>query len=389
MPFPDHLPRSDPIPLPDPSHPLRATAARSDSYQVHIVETAAGAAELVVAEVNGRDVALVTDTTVRVCHADALAGVLRRAGIRVRLAALPPGEGSKQLDTAYRLLDWLVEGDLRRRDVLLAVGGGVVCDTAGWVASAYMRGMPYVNVPTTLMAQVDASIGGKVGVDHGRAKNLVGAFYQPVAVVCCLAYLHTLDLRQCRNGLAEVVKKGVIASPELFGFVEAEYPAVLSRRPDRLAALVRSAAAVKCALVERDPYERELGRPLNFGHTIGHAVETVTGYGPVLHGEAVSLGMAVAVRIALARGLLSTLLADRIVGLLAAIGLPVSRDELGAPVREADLLAAMEKVRQIRDGRLRFVLPMDLGQVCLLDDVGPDEVCAALDAPADDRAVGA
>jgi 3-dehydroquinate synthase len=387
--FPDYLSITDRIALPDPHRPLSASATRVDSYRIHIAGTADAAAELLVAEVGGRDVAMVTDGTVRARHADALAESLRRAGIRVRVAAVPPGERSKQLDTACRLLDWLADSDLRRRDVLLAVGGGVVCDTAGWVASAYMRGVPYINVPTTLMAQVDAAVGGKVGVDHGRGKNLVGAFYQPAAVVSCLAYLQTLDPRQCRNGLAEVVKKGVIASPELFAFVEAEYPALLARRPDPLAVLVRAATAVKCALVERDPYEQDLCRPLNFGHTVGHAVETVTGYRPVLHGEAVAFGMAVAVRIATARGLLARRVADRILSLLTAIGLPVSRHELSAPVSETRLLAALEKVRQVRDGRLRFVLPVDLGEVCIADDVGPDEVCAALAAPADDRAVGA
>jgi 3-dehydroquinate synthase len=381
--------RTDRIPLPAAGASLGTQAERSDRYEVHVVETTRTAVERIAAEVAGRTVAIVTDTTVRARHADALAVELRRAGIGVRIAAVPPGERSKQLDCAYRLLDWLAESDLRRRDVVLAVGGGVVCDTAGWVASAYMRGVPYVNVPTTLMAQVDAAIGGKVGVDHGRAKNLVGAFHQPAAVISCLAYLQTLDLRQCRNGLAEVVKKGVIASPALFEFVEREHPAVLARRPDRLATLVRASTAVKCTLVERDPYERDLCRPLNFGHTVGHAVETVTRYRSVLHGEAVSFGMAVAVRIARRRGMLDAGLADRIIGLLAAIGLPVSRDELSAPVRDAELVTALDKVRQIRDGSLRFVLPTALGAVHVRDDVGPDEVCAALDAPVGRRAVGA
>jgi 3-dehydroquinate synthase len=373
----------DRFPLSVGARPLVASATRADRYRVHVVDVIPAAVDLVAAEVAGRRVALVTDTTVRRLHGDGLAAHLRQRGIDVRVAAIPPGEQSKRLDTAYRLIDWLASGDLRRRDLLLAVGGGVVCDTAGWVASAYMRGLPYLNVPTTLMAQTDAAIGGKVGVDHGEAKNLVGAFYQPVAVVSCLAYLSTLDARQRRNGLAEVVKKGVIASPELFEFVASQYRAVLDLQPDSLETLVRAASAVKCALVDRDPYERDLCRPLNFGHTVGHAVETATGYRPVLHGEAVSFGMAVAVRIARARGLLAPAVADRIVGLLAAIGLPVKRSQLAVPVSEDVLVDALDKVRQIRDGRLRFVLPVDLGAVLICDDVSAAEVCSALDAPVD------
>jgi 3-dehydroquinate synthase len=251
-------------------------------------------------------------------------------------------------------------------------------DTVGWVASAYMRGVPYINVPTTLLAQVDAGIGGKVAVDHNAAKNLVGAFYQPRAVISCLDFLKTLEPRQARAGLAEVVKKAVIASPELFEFIEEHADDLVECRPEAVGPLVRAASTIKSELVGRDPYEVDLRRPLNFGHTIGHAVETTTGYGPVLHGEAVAFGMAIAVDIARARGLLGPALAARIVRLLTGLGLPVSLEQLGARPDIEDVLAALAKIREIRDGSLRFVLPVDLGATMIAEDVTEDEVRAAL-----------
>jgi len=291
---------------------------------------------------------------------------------------VPAGERSKSLQTACRLLDRLAESDVGRRDVLLAVGGGVVTDVAGWVASTYMRGIPYVNAPTNLLAQVDAAIGGKVGVDHGIAKNLIGAFYEPKAVVSCVSYLATLDSRQLRAGLAEVVKKAVIASPQLFGFVEENLGSVLALDLSCLQTLVHAASAIKCALVERDPYEADLRRTLNFGHTVGHAVETATGYGPVLHGEAVALGMAVATRLAVARDLLELKAASRIVNLLAAAGLPTVPDDLSLVPSADHVIAALAKIRQIRAGSLRFVLPTGIGSALIADDVTADEIRAAL-----------
>src|SRR5215467_5541664 len=225
---------------------------------------------------------------------------------------------------ACQLLDWLAQTDTRRRDILLAVGGGVVIDTAGWVASAYMRGLSYINVPTTLLAQVDAAIGGKVAVNHDMAKNLIGAFYAPLAVVSCTDWLSTLGSRQVRSGLAEVIKLAVISSPQLFAFIEQHRESLLDLDASCLRSLVRAASAIKCSLVERDPYEIDLRRTLNFGHSVGHAVETVTGYGPVLHGEAVAYGMVVAIRIARARGVLAPSVAARIVAILRSVGLPVA-----------------------------------------------------------------
>lgn len=366
------------LPMSTADGPFKASATRSATYDVIVVDSAAQVASALAREVTGRRAFLVTDEIVLGLHAQALTEALRRFGIDARLKALPAGERSKQLGTACQLLDWLADSDMRRRDVLVPVGGGVVCDTAGWAASVYMRGVPYVNVPTTLMAQVDAAIGGKVGVDHSRAKNLIGAFHQPQAVVTCLAYLDTLDAREMRNGLAEVVKMASIASPALFRYLERRSRDVLGRDQTTLRYLVRTASAIKIRLIADDPYETDLRRPLNFGHTVGHALETATGYHEVAHGEAISVGMAVAVRIAAGRGLLDETVAARISGLLRRLGLPVAVDELAAPVCADSLVAALGKIRHIRDGSLRFVLPTDLGEVQICDDVTDGEVMAAI-----------
>lgn len=360
-----------------------ATADRHDQYSVSVCWHDRAAIDRLRAEIDGRRVALITDHTVARLHAGRLADALIDSGLDVTMTAFPAGEANKSLATATALLNWLASTSLARRDIVLAVGGGVVIDTAGWVASAYMRGVPYINVPTTLLAHVDAALGGKVAVDHPTAKNLVGAFYQPKAVVSNVGYLRTLERRQLRAGLAEVIKKGVIASPELFEFVEHRYDAILAADPETTACLVHGATVVKCQLVARDPYEQDLRRALNFGHTIGHAVETVTGYGPVLHGEAVAFGMACAARIAERRGLLDWRTRARLTNLLTAVGLPVVLDDLPVRLEPTATVGALQQIRKIRDGGLRFVLPVALGETVIADDVTDGEIRAAITAEAD------
>ncbi|GAA4640502.1 3-dehydroquinate synthase [Actinoallomurus vinaceus] len=368
----------DRIPLSTAPSAIEVTHQRKDSYRIHVVPDSSAAAEALLEELDGRRAAVITDRTVASLPAYEITRALDDSGLLLGAIAIAPGERSKTLDTAYLLIDWLAQIGLARRDVVVALGGGMILDTVGWVASAYMRGVPYINVPTTLLAQVDAAIGGKVAVDHNDAKNLVGAFHQPRAVVSCLESLETLDARQARAGLAEAVKKAIIASPELFEFIERHADDLVRCRPPAAETLVRAASTIKCELVGRDPYEVDLRRPLNFGHTVGHAVETTTGYGPVLHGEAVAFGMVVAVDISRARGLLAPALADRIIRLLTDLGLPVRLDRLRFVPPVDDVLAALGKIRQIRDGSLRFVLPVELGTTLIVDDVTEDEVRAAL-----------
>jgi 3-dehydroquinate synthase len=370
-----HVRVSERLPLPHSSEgDVITTADRQDQYTVSVCRHERVAIDRLRAEIDGRRVALISDHTVARLHARRLAGALADSGLEVTATAFPAGEANKSLATATSLLDWLAGTALARRDVVLAVGGGVVIDTVGWVASAYMRGVPYINVPTTLLAHVDAALGGKVAVDHATAKNLIGAFYQPKAVVSNVGYLRTLEPRQLRAGLAEVIKKGMIASPELFEFIERRHATILAGDSATLARLVHGASVVKTSLVAKDPYELDLRRPLNFGHTIGHAVETVTGYGPVLHGEAVGFGMACAARIAERRGLLDRRTRARLTNLLAAVGLPVVLDDLPVWLDVTAALGALRQIRKIRDGVLRFVLPVALGETVIADDVTEVEI---------------
>lgn len=372
------LPVLDDQPIPALDGPITTSVQQTSTYRIHVASDETSAWGLLAEVIDGHPVVMVTDETVDKLYAGRIAELLSGQGVRVHKLAIPPGERSKSLPTAWQLLDWLAQTDTRRRDILVAVGGGVIIDTVGWVASAYMRGIPYINVPTTLLAQVDAAIGGKVAVNHEAAKNLIGAFYSPVGVVTCTDCLSTLDSRQVRSGLAEVIKMAIICSPQLFAFIERHLDELLALDPVRVRALVHAASAIKCTLVERDPYEVDLRRTLNFGHTVGHATETVTGYGPVLHGEAVAYGMAVAVRVAVTRGVLDLGTADRIAGLLQAAGLPVDPPDLLVPLAADEIIAALDKVRQIRDGSLRFVLPTGIGSTLITEDVQDEEIRAAL-----------
>ena len=370
----------DAVPLPGGTATVTAHASRDDTYPIDVVAGLEALLERLVAALDGAAVALISDDTVEALYGGQLLRGLRHAGVDVIARAIPAGEASKSVGTAVELWDWLASSDLARRDVVVNLGGGVVCDLGGWVASGYMRGVPYVNLPTTLLAQVDGALGGKVAVNHPVAKNLLGAFYQPAAVIANIGFLASTSRRHLAAGLAEAIKKAMIASPAYWRFIECEAERILDREPRALDRLVRSAAAIKTELVKRDPYEADLRRPLNFGHTIGHPLETVTGYGPLLHGEAVALGMVVEARIAAARGLLDGELLERLIRLLQRCGLPTRAADLPVAVDGEELVAALEKVRQIRAGSLRYVLPRGLGETVIADTVGEEEVRAALRA---------
>jgi 3-dehydroquinate synthase len=358
--------------------PITTSTSRSSTYSIHVSSDENTALKAIAEAVGNRMVAMITDETVDILHAERISQWLSAHVSKLQKIVLPAGESSKSLPTAFHLLDWLAQSGIRRRDIIVAVGGGAIIDTGGWVASIYMRGISYLNVPTTLLAQVDAAIGGKVAVNHNTAKNLIGGFYAPDAVVSCTDWLSTLDSRQFRSGLAEAIKMAVISSGQLLAFIEQHLESLAALDPSCLQSLVHAASVIKCGLVERDPYEVDLRRTLNFGHTVGHAVETVTGYGPVLHGEAVAYGMAVAIRVARARGVLAPSIAARIVAILRSVGLPVALGDLPAVPEEEDVIRALEKVRQVRDGSLRFVLPTGIGSALIVDDVCDDEIRSAL-----------
>jgi 3-dehydroquinate synthase len=365
----------DEILLPaSPPRAIDATAARADRYTVHVVTSLDELSARLHGLVGDALVAVVTDETVHGLYG----GTLQRSLPGARVHVVPAGESTKSVPQAVALWDWLAGSDIARRDVLVAFGGGVICDLTGWVASAYMRGLPYVNLPTTLLAMVDGALGGKVAVNHPSAKNLLGAFHQPRGVISDVSFLRTLERRHLAAGLAEAIKKAVIASSEYFALIERDVDAILDRDVDSLRTLVAFAAMIKTELVGRDPYEADLRRPLNFGHTIGHPLETVTGYGPLLHGEAVAFGMVVESLVAHARGLLDDETLGRLVALLRRAGLPTHARELPVAASGRAIQAAMSKVRQIRAGSLRFVLPAALGVTLIADDVTEAEVGRAL-----------
>jgi 3-dehydroquinate synthase len=368
----------DSIELPPPRDDVLACAERRDSYPIVVTRAPELTVERLLQFVGGAKVALITDETVAALYGPLVIGALRKAGAEVEVATVPAGERHKTLGQAFELLDWLTGTQIGRRDVIVSLGGGVVIDMGGWVASSYMRGVPYVNLPTTLIGQVDAGIGGKLAVNHPVAKNLIGGFSQPRAVISDVSFLRTIGTRQLRAGLAESIKKAIIASPAYWRLIEDSAEAILAGDARALEALVHGAGAIKAELIERDPYEEDSRRTLGFGHAIAHPVETVTGYSELLHGEAVAFGMAVEAHLAAARGFLSGGRLDQILGLLRRVGLPTTALELPAELDGDRLLQATERIRLIRGGGYRFVLPMDIGDTVIADDVTPAELRAAL-----------
>ncbi len=288
---------------------------------------------------------------------------------RPAAAMIGDGEAQKALATASGLYDFLAGHGCDRATVVVGLGGGVVCDLAGFVAATYMRGLPLVNVPTTLLAQVDAGFGGKVAVDHPRGKNLVGAFYQPRAVICDVAALSTLPGPVYRDGLAEAVKTAVIGGEGVLRSLETASPALAERDPAALADLVGACVRIKTALVERDERDEGGRMALNLGHTFAHAIEAATGFGTVSHGAAVSVGMRIAGRLAELHGVAETGLGERIGGLLGGFGLPTMLSHLPGAPRAAALRPYLGQDKKRAGGMPRYVLARRPGDVIVAQDV--------------------
>jgi 3-dehydroquinate synthase len=317
--------------------------------------------------VTGRDALVVCDSNTA-GHGGSISERLEATGFRARLATVPAGEASKSLDVARNLYDVLVDLPADRHTLVVAVGGGVIGDLAGFVASTYARGLPLLMVPTTLLAMVDSSVGGKVAVNHPRAKNLIGTFHQPVGVWIDIATLETLPPREYRSGLAEVVKYGVILDADFFDYLTRSTDALLARQPTAVERIVRRSCELKARIVEQDEREETgLRAVLNYGHTFAHAFETAAGYGGWLHGAAVAAGMVCASRLAERRGLVGPDVTERQIALLEAFGLPTAPERW--PVDA--LIQTMRSDKKAVAGRMRFILPRRLGEVALFDDV-PD-----------------
>jgi 3-dehydroquinate synthase len=306
--------------------------------------------------------------------------VWRAHGERLRAASdedpilIPDGERFKHLATVGRIYDALIRLAADRSTVLLAAGGGVVGDIAGFAAATYLRGIPVVQVPTTLLAQVDSAIGGKVGVNHPLGKNLIGAFHPPAAVVIDPDLLATLPRREFRAGLYEVVKYGVIASRPLFDRVAGSLKAIFARAPGALVPIIAECCGIKAAVVAADERESGPRRVLNFGHTAGHAFEAVTKYRRFRHGEAVGYGMRVAAEVGVVRGAFAAADRDALAMMLTQMGpLPPLGD-----LTAADVVEAMRRDKKVVAGRLHFVLPAAIGQTVIVDDVTEAELVEAL-----------
>lgn len=321
-----------------------------------------------------RRVALVTNPTVGALYGDSVCTILRDGGREIRVIQVPDGEQYKTMPTVEEVLDTLVDWRFDRSCGLLALGGGVIGDLTGFVAAIYLRGIPFAQLPTTLLAQVDSSVGGKTGVNHPQGKNLIGAFYQPRHVHIDVDVLKTLAPREYAAGLAEVVKYGVIREAGFFSWLEENRAALLERSPLALEHAIGVSCRIKAEVVASDEREEGVRALLNYGHTFGHAVETLAGYGVVLHGEAVSIGMVLAARIAVARGLAEPGDVRRLAGLLQDFGLPVAPPDF--PV--ADYVAVMRHDKKVREGALRFVLNHGIGSAELHRVDDPEALLAAL-----------
>ncbi|UUO07106.1 3-dehydroquinate synthase [Blastopirellula sp. J2-11] len=309
---------------------------------------------------------LVTDEDVRPLYAERIAAACAAAGMRTTLLCVPTGETSKSIAMADQLWNQSLAEGADRKTVVIAVGGGVVGDLAGFLAATFARGLSFFQVPTTLLAQVDSSVGGKVGVNLPTAKNMVGAFWQPQGVLIDVDVLSTLPEREYRAGLAEVVKYGVILDPDFFAYLEANVAAIQRRDRKALTQVIARCCQLKADVVQADERETTgLRAVLNYGHTFCHAFEATCGYGQLLHGEAVSIGMLCASRLAESLGRIAPDVTQRQQNLLSELGLPTV-----PPQVDIDLvMAAMQRDKKVEHGKLQFVLPTKLGRVELVGDV--------------------
>lgn len=305
-------------------------------------------------------IAIVSNPTVFSLYGERVSDSIRNAGFDLLTVTIPDGEEHKNLATLQQIYNELLRYRLDRQSAVVALGGGVVGDIAGFAASTYMRGIPYIQVPTTLLAQVDSSVGGKTGVDHELGKNMIGAFWQPKLVWIDGDTLKTLPERQLRAGLAEVIKYGVIDDSDLFTFLERNKDRILNLDNDALIHIIKRSCEIKAGVVAQDEREAGLRAILNYGHTIGHAIETVTGYTRFLHGEAVAIGMHLEARLAEKLGLIPADQAVRIKNLIESYGLPAEKPN---DIKEQSIFLSMQLDKKAVAGELKFVLPTSIGKV--------------------------
>ncbi len=344
------------------------------SYPILIGRGLIDAGGLIAERIRTPKVALVTNDTVGPLYLDRVVSALAGAGIEVKSIVLPDGESYKTLDTLNRIFDGLLAAHCDRSATIVALGGGVIGDMAGFAAATYQRGVDFVQIPTTLLAQVDSSVGGKTAVNHPLGKNMIGAFHQPKLVLADTDTLATLPDRELKAGLAEVIKYGLIRDSEFFDWLEANIGGLLGRDSNLLSEAIERSCINKAKIVAEDETERGVRALLNLGHTFGHAIEAGLGFGTWLHGEAVGAGMVMAARLSERLGYLAPEACSRAAALIERAGLPILGPALGAE-RYLELMAHDKKVEA---GRLRLVLLRDIGDAEIFSDVPVDDISAAI-----------
>ncbi|MDE2342783.1 MAG: 3-dehydroquinate synthase [Betaproteobacteria bacterium] len=344
-------------------------------YPIHIGTGLLTRPELILPHLQQRDVAIVTNTTVAPLYLQSLQQALAQADVRSFAITLPDGEAYKTRETLHQIHDALLAHHCERKTTVIALGGGVIGDLAGFAAATFLRGVPLIQIPTTLLAQVDSSVGGKTGINHPLGKNLIGSFHQPRLVLADTRTLDTLPPREFRAGVAEIIKYGLIRDLPFLGWLDDHLEALMAREPDILAQAIFDACRNKAEVVAQDEFETTgLRALLNLGHTFGHAIEAGAGYGSWLHGEAVAAGTLIAAALSNRLGWITSAELDRIENLMTRAGLPLRAPDFG-PERYLELMASDKKVEA---GKLRFVLLKRLGEAILTRDVPQDALLAEL-----------
>lgn len=344
------------------------------SYPIHVGSGLLRNPELIVPLLPQKRAAIITNTTIALLYLGPFSAMLQTAGVDVVPVVLPDGEDHKTWQTLNLIFDELIARRCERRTTLIGLGGGVIGDMAGFAAATWQRGAPFMQVPTTLLAQVDSSVGGKTAINHPLGKNMIGAFYQPRVVVTDLDVLATLPDRELKAGLAEVIKHGLIRDAGFFEWLEANIEKLLARNANALEHAVVRCCEIKAEVVAMDEREEDVRAWLNFGHTFGHAIESGLGFGTWLHGEAIAAGMMIAAELSLRLGKLGTGDVERVERLLVRAGLPVQ----GPGFPFSRYLELMSVDKKARDGALRFILLDGLGKAIVANDIPVETVSAAL-----------
>jgi len=344
------------------------------SYPIHVGRNLITNTDLILPHLKRKHVAIVTNTTVAPLYLDKLSQTLQAAGVSVIPIILPDGEAYKNTETLNKIYDALLQNRCERSTTLIALGGGVIGDLTGYAAATYLRGVPFIQIPTTLLSQVDSSVGGKTGINHPLGKNMIGAFYQPQVVLADIDTLKTLPSRELSAGMAEVIKYGLIRDAEFFDWLETHIEQLMALEESAISEAIYRSCQNKADVVARDEHETGERALLNLGHTFGHAIENAMGYGVWLHGEAVAAGTMMAADLSQRMGWLSAAEVARIHALLTKAKLPLDPPELGAD----KYLELMQMDKKVADGKIRLVLQQGIGKSVITSDYDADKLRATL-----------